>query len=75
MSQKDLSEVTDQKLLDESKKASSNTTVNAVLIGFLVGILLYSIMVNSIGFLSLIPLIIIFKLIKRTKNNEAIEKC
>ena len=63
MKQKDLTELTDQELLEESKKPKSNTATNALLIGFLIGILLYSILVNSIGFFSLIPLFFIFKLI------------
>ena len=74
MKQKDLTELTDQELLEESKKPKSNTATNALLIGFLIGILLYSILVNSIGFFSLIPLFFIFKLVNKSKNDEELEK-
>jgi hypothetical protein len=38
MKHKNLAELTDQELLDESKKIKSNAIMNAVLIGFLIGI-------------------------------------
>lgn len=74
MKQKALSDLTDQELLDEAAKAKSTPIGNALLIGFLVGILIYSILVNSIGFLSLIPLYFIFKLFNNAKRNEDLEK-
>ena len=63
MKQKDLSELTDQELFAESKKMKSTSVMNAALIGFLIGILIYSIIVNSIGLFSLIPLFFVFKLL------------
>jgi hypothetical protein len=39
--------------------------------GFLFGIIMYSILVNSIGFFTLIPLFFIFKLYNNSKHNEA----
>jgi hypothetical protein len=74
MKQKELSELTDQELLDEAAKTKSTPIVNALLIGFLIGILIYSILVNSIGFLSLIPLYIIFKLVNNSKRTGDLEK-
>lgn len=56
MKDKKLSELTDQELLNEAKKVKSTSITNAVLIGFLIGIVFYSIMKNSLGFLTLIPL-------------------
>ena len=40
---------------------------NAVLIGFLVGIVFYSIAKNSLGFFTLIPLFLAYKLINNSK--------
>ncbi len=54
MKQKELTELTDQELLQEAKKMKSTSITNAVLIGFLIGIVFYSIMKNSLGFLTLI---------------------
>jgi len=70
MKQKGLTELTDKELLDEAKKSKSTATTNAVLIGFLVGILIYSIVVNSIGFLSLVPLFLVFKLLNNPKHKK-----
>ncbi len=74
MTQKELSELTDQELLDEAKKMKSTSTMNAVLIGFMVGIIIYSTVKNSLGFFTLIPLFIIYKLVNNSKNNKALDK-
>lgn len=70
MEQINLSKLTDQELLQEAKKMKSTSIINAVLIGFLVGIIIYSIMKNSLGFLTLIPLFFAYKLINKSKHNN-----
>ncbi len=72
MTPKELSELTDQELLDEAKKVKSNSITNALIIGFLIGIIIYSVVKNSLGFFTLIPLFFIFKVFN--KNNKALEK-
>ena len=67
MNQKELSELTDQELMDESKKTKPSPIINAFFIGFLVGILIYSLVVNSWGFLTLIPLIMVYRLLRKPK--------
>ena len=74
MNQKELSELTDQELMDESKKTKPSPIINAFFIGFLVGILIYSLVVNSWGFLTLIPLIMVYRLLRKPKRHEAIIK-
>ncbi len=75
MKQKELRELTDQELLQEAKKMKSVSITNAVLIGFLLGIVFYSIVKNSLGFLTLIPLFLAYKLInnKAKYNNQELE--
>ncbi len=68
MKQKELSELTDQELLQEAKKMKSTPITNAVLIGFMLGIVIYSIAVNSLGFFTLIPLFFAYKLINNSKK-------
>ncbi|MNH29873.1 hypothetical protein D3C79_901280 [compost metagenome] len=70
MEQINLSKLTDQELLQEAKKMKSTSIINAVLIGFLVGIIVYSIMKNSLGLLTLIPLFFAYKLINKSKHNN-----
>ena len=79
MENKELSQMTDQELLAEAKKLKSFSITNAVFIGFLFGIVLYSVFNNSFGFLMLIPLYIIYRLVndpksKRLKELEVILK-
>lgn len=44
--------------------------MNAVLIGILIGIVVYSVMKSSFGFLMLIPLVIAYKLINNSKYDS-----
>lgn len=67
MNQKELSELTNEELLQEAKKRKSASIMNALLIGFLAGVIVYSIAKNSLGFLTLIPLYFIYKLINNSK--------
>ncbi len=73
MNQKELSELTDQELLAESKKIKSFSITNAFFIGFLIGIVIYSVVKNSWGMLTLIPLYFIYKLINDPKNKRVKE--
>lgn len=70
MKQKKLTALTDQELLQEAKKIKSIAITNAVLIGFLIGIVFFSAMKNSLGFLTLIPLFFAYKLINNSKYNQ-----
>ena len=67
MNKKQLSQLTDQELLQEAKKIKTASIANAVLIGFLIGIVFYSVVKNSWGFLTLIPLFLAYKLINNSK--------
>jgi len=72
MSQKE-SELTDQQLLEEVKKAKPSPIVDAFFIGFLVGIIIYSVVMNTWGFLTLIPLVMVYWLLKKPKRYEALK--
>ncbi|SDW30830.1 FUSC family protein [Flavobacterium degerlachei] len=71
MTNKELSELTDQELLDEAKKTRSFSITNALIIGILVGVIFYSIVKNSWGMLTLIPLYLIYKMINDPKNKRS----
>lgn len=51
MKKKELSESTDQQRLDKAKKAKSTSIINALLIGFMIGIIVWSIAKNTVGLL------------------------
>lgn len=68
MNQKESSELTDQEL--EAKKIKPSPVVDAFFIGFLIGIIVYSVVANTWGFLTLIPLFLIYGLLKNSKRNK-----
>jgi hypothetical protein len=74
MSLKEPSQLTDEELLHEVNKAKSSRIMDAFFFGFLIGIILYSVAINSWGFLSLIPLFLIYLFLKKSKRNEALKK-
>ncbi|WP_316785224.1 hypothetical protein [Pedobacter frigiditerrae] len=74
MTKKPLSELTDQELLQEAKKRKSTTIIDAALIGFLIGVVFYSVVKSSFGLLMLIPIFLAYKLINKPKyDNKELE--
>ena len=74
MKHKDLSELSDEALLQEAKKIKSTHTMNALLIGAMIGVIIFSIWKNTVGLFTLIPLFFAFKVINQSKDNAALEK-
>lgn len=70
MKEKDLSELTDQELLDKKQKLKSGKIISAVLIGFLIGIAVYSSVKHGIGFFTIFPLIFVLILTTQWKKND-----
>jgi hypothetical protein len=74
MKQKEQSELTDQAPLGEAKKTKSNAIANALLIGFMIGVVIWSVAKNTIGIFTLIPLYFVYKLINNSKNDKALKE-
>lgn len=70
MKEKELSVLTDQELLEKAKKLKSNAIINAALIGFLIGIVIFGIVKNGFGFFALIPLYLVYKIVNNTKDKD-----
>jgi hypothetical protein len=70
MEHKEYSKLTDQELIDEAKKMKSFSITNALFIGFLAGAIFYSIVKNSWGMLTLIPIYFIYKMVNDPKNKK-----
>ena len=68
---KPMSEYTDQELMAEAKKMRSVNIQYALLIGFLIGIILFSVMKSTIGFFTLIPMYFVYKMIKNPTQDRA----
>ena len=68
---KDYSKLTLEELLIEEKKIKKNETIAAVIIGFLIGIMVYGVVMNGIGFLYIfIPLILIGGVYKNSQKHK-----
>lgn len=74
MNQNELAKFTDEELIIRKKKLKSTSITNAVLIGFMIGIIIYSATNNSIGFFTFIPLIFIYKIAKDSKKSIVLKK-
>lgn len=70
MENRELSQLTDQELLAEAKKMKSFSLTNSFLIGFFIGIVVFSIIKSTFGFLMLIPLYFAHKMINDPKNKK-----
>lgn len=70
MTQQDFTRLSDEELKALAKKDKSTAILNAFLIGFLMGIVIFSIAVNNFGFLMLIPLYLAYKL----ANNKSFDR-
>ena len=71
--QKNLTEYTDQELLDEAAKLRSVSITDAFFVGFLIGIVIFSIAQSAWGVFTLIPLYLIYKLINKPKDTRKAE--
>ncbi len=74
MRQKKLAELTDEELLQESKKMKPTNLYDAVIFGFLIGIAIYSSVKNGFGLLTFIPLVYIPIAAKNKTKNKELEK-
>ena len=74
MKQKKQSELSDQQSLDKEKEIKSNSTINAVLIGVMIGIVIWSVAKNNLGFFTLLPLFFVYKFINNPKKDEALKE-
>lgn len=73
MTPKDLSTLSDEELLAEAKEMKSFSITNAFFVGFLLGIIIYSLVKNSWGMLTIIPLYFIHKMVNDPKNKRSKE--
>lgn len=73
MSEREFSELSDQELLQEGKKIKSSNIMDAMIIGFLIGISIYSAFRNGVGLLSFLPLIYLPVAAKNRSRNARLE--
>lgn len=74
MKQQESSAPTNQQASEQANKDKSTAYMNAALIGFLIGIVIYSVAQNSVGFFTLIPLYFVYKLVNKPKAESGMEE-
>ncbi|MCL9804889.1 hypothetical protein NAT51_05120 [Flavobacterium amniphilum] len=72
MKPKNLAELSDQELLQKSKTLKTGKIIDAVLVGFTIGIVIYSAVKSGLGFFTFFPLLITYVVIKNSKNNAVL---
>jgi hypothetical protein len=72
MRQEDISDLGDAQLLDALKAHRPRPVIDAFFIGFLVGVVLYGLSVNAFGLLALIPLFLLYGLLKKPRLYRAL---
>jgi len=66
-------ELSDQELLDKTKKLKTNKIIDALIVGFTIGIAIYSTVKNGLEFFTFFPIILAYVVIKNSNNNKILE--
>ncbi len=74
MNQDEITQLSDKELLEEAKKIKPSPMIDAFFIGFLIGIIIFSVAANTWGLVSLIPLFLVYVFLKKSKRYEALKK-
>ncbi|MBF8457979.1 FUSC family protein [Kaistella sp. G5-32] len=74
MKQKEPSEMTAEELLIELQKIKSTNVINALLVGVMIGVAIYSTVRNGFGILTAFPLFFIPMFAKKWSYKKALEK-
>lgn len=69
MNQKEYSKLTNEELLEASKKVKPKPQIHAIFIGLIIGILIFSVAKNGLGFFSLILVFFAYRFLTKTQKN------
>ena len=73
-SRKDYRKLSDEELITFSEQNKPSPIVDAFIIGFLFGIIIFSVAASSWGLVTLIPLYLIYVFLKKPKRQAAIKE-
>nr|WP_321452582.1 hypothetical protein [uncultured Carboxylicivirga sp.] len=74
MKTEDLTELSDQKLLQKLKKIKNNKIIDATIIGITIGVTIYGTVKNGFEFFTFFPLILAYIVVRNSTNNKILEK-
>lgn len=72
MSEREPSNFSDEELIEEASRIKPSPLIDACFIGFLVGIIIFSVSANTWGLVTLIPLFLIYLLLKKSDRYSAL---
>jgi hypothetical protein len=73
MNEKSMPELSDQDSIDQKRRIKQSSLLDAFFIGFLVGIIIFSVIASTLGLLTLIPLYLIYRLLKKSKKEGMVK--
>lgn len=73
MKQEELARLSDEELLSHARNNKPNPIFDAFFIGFLIGIIIFGVAVNAMGWLMLVPLFLIYLFLKKPKQHAALQ--
>lgn len=74
MNEQELAQLSDEELLKVAENMKPSPLIDAYFIGFLIGIILFSIASNALGFITLLPLFLIYIFLKKPKKYQVLNK-
>lgn len=74
MDQNRISRLSDEELLEEAKRNKPSPWFDAFFIGLLLGIMIFGAAASAWGFFILIPMFLIYILMKKPKRHEALKR-
>lgn len=74
MKKENLTELSNQELIQKIKNIKNNKIIDAAIIGFTIGIVIYSAVKNGFGFFTFFPLLLTYIIARNSNNNKILEK-
>ncbi|MEM1080314.1 MAG: FUSC family protein [Pseudomonadota bacterium] len=74
MNEQELLALSDKELRDRARQMQSSSRWHALMIGFMVGIIIFSVAYNTVGLVTLIPLFFIFRVLHKPERNRVLKK-
>jgi hypothetical protein len=73
MKPQNLSELSDQEILQQIKKIKNTKLIDATLVGLTIGVVVYSATVNGFDFFTFFPLVITYVIVRNSANTKILE--
>lgn len=74
MKKENLTKLSNQELIQKIKNIKNNKIIDAAIIGFTIGIVIYSAVKNGFGFFTFFPLLLTYVIARNSNNNKILEK-